>query len=143
MNGFLGPLRVDYIDGCRWLVTEPFVYHLAQADGLEFVRVDVGEITDFASIPRLLQLRWRSPGGPWDKPAVIHDQAYACPFVQHKDGSARRIDRGEADRIFYEAMGVTKTGGITRRLLYAGVRTGGWVVWRKYRQAEAGDRQSA
>lgn len=136
MNQFLSDLDVRYIDGRRWLVTAPFTYHLVQPNGPEFIRVDVGTITDFASIPKLLKLRWPSPGGPWDKPAVIHDELYTLPFVQHRTGTARRIDRKEADAIFFEAMGVTQTPEQKRWALWSGVRLGGWVAWNRYRRLE-------
>lgn len=136
MDNFPDPLHLKYIDGRRWLVTASFRYHLGSKAGDEFVRVDAGTLTDFASIPRPLKMLWPSPGSSVDRPAVCHDELYVLPFIQHVDGTARRIDRAEADRIFFEAMGVTKTPGLTRRLLWLGVRSGGWVPWRRYRKAE-------
>ncbi len=136
MNNFLSDLDVRYIDGHRWLIMAPFVYHLGTPDGPEFVRVDVGEITDFASIPRPLKMIWPSPGGKWDKPAVIHDELYVLPFVRHVNGSARRIERNEADSIFNEAMGVTQVNRVSRWMIHKGVRIGGSGAWDRYRQAE-------
>jgi hypothetical protein len=52
VRGFLDERDVRYIDGRRWLVRAEFRYYLRSPDGVEFVRADVGTITDFASIPR-------------------------------------------------------------------------------------------
>lgn len=137
VSGFLDELDLRYLDGVRWLVQASFRYHLHTPDGKEFVRLDVGSIINFASIPRPLKLFWPSPGGKYDKPAGIHDELYVLPFVQHVDGTARRIERDEADDIFNEAMGVMDVGGWTRRCLYRGVRVGGGGAWDRYREAEA------
>ena len=137
MTPFHGELDVRYVDGRRWLLTAPFTYHLVAKHGPEFVRVDVGTLTDFASIPRPLKLLWPSPGGRWDRPAVIHDELYVLPFIQHIDGSARRIERAEADAIFHEANGAAGVRWVVRQLLYRGVRLGGGVAWGRYRRREA------
>jgi hypothetical protein len=129
-------------------VLEDFVYHLGTADGREFVEVPAGFITDFASIPRGL---WNvlPPTGKYGKAAVIHDFLYQyrvisveqepcivpctvpnCPTCQ----PLRLCNRGEADRIFKEAMGVLGCSWFTRNIVYAGVRAGGWAAWRKHRK---------
>lgn len=137
MNNFLTDLDVRYLDGRGWQILEPFTYRLGGADGPEYVRVGVGFVTDFASMPRLLKLRWPSPGGPWDKPTVIHDCLYQERKVYNElSGGYRLVDRGEADAIFNEAMTVTGTLLTSRWAIYSGVRIGGWWAWRKYRKAE-------
>jgi Protein of unknown function (DUF1353) len=137
VNNFLTELRTEYIDGRGWKILEPFTYRLGHENGSEFVTVGAGFVTDFASIPRLLKLRWPSPGGPWDKPAVIHD----CLYQQRKvfngiNGTYRLIERAEADAIFHEAMKVTGTRGDDRWCIYRGVRLGGWKPWGKYRTSD-------
>jgi DNA segregation ATPase FtsK/SpoIIIE-like protein len=143
---FLTPLDVRYIDGKRWLLMASFGYRLGAPDGEEFVLSRAGSITNFASIPRPLKLIWPSPGGPWDKPAVIHDELYVRPYVfRHVDGKLawRRVERVEADDIFAQAMKVTKTNGASLRLLHRGVRIGGKGAWDRYRQAEAEQLETA
>lgn len=140
-NNFTTPLDVRRLDGGnRWEVLDAFRYHLGSPTGPEFVEVRIGRVTDFASIPIPFRWIWRSPGGPYDKPAVIHDELYENPYVQHVNGSRRRIERGEADAIFREAMEVPelKIRAVTQQSLYRGVRLGGWRAWGRYRAAEAG-----
>lgn len=137
MNNFTGDLLVKYLDGEQWEVAETFTYHLEHPEGDEYVHIGRGFITDFASIPRTVQLVWRSPGGKWDKPAVVHDCLYKTGYVTHVNDSTRTIDRDEADRLFYEAMAVTGVNWFARRMIYAGVRVGGWLPWGKYRGQDA------
>ena len=139
MAGFLSPLKLEYLDGRSWRVTEPFAYHLGDPDGPESVQIPVGFVTDFASVPRLL---WSifPPTGGYGKAAVIHDWLYQRRIVTCaiSDGIVPRlVDRGEADAILNEAMGVLGVGRLTRWMIRCGVRVGGWVAWRNYRQAEA------
>lgn len=136
MLRFLSPLRVEHIDGRRWRVLDGFEYRLGSPEGDEVVRVEAGTMTDFASIPRLLWAVWPPTGG-YTPAAVIHDLLYVLPYVQHRtQGAMRRIERGEADRIFLEAMAVQSVAWFTRRSLWLGVRLGGMAVWKKYRAAE-------
>jgi len=116
------------------MVLAPFTYRLGHPDGAEFVHVPVGFLTDFASIPRPFRWVWPSPGGRYDKPAVIHDALYQRGYVDRADGSRRIIERSEGDIIFREGMVVTETRDISRRSIYRGVRLGGWVAWNAYRE---------
>lgn len=136
MNNFLGPLRLDYIDGHSWQVVEGFTYRIGSPDGEEFVHIPEGFVTDFASIPRPLKVLWPSPGGPWDKPAVVHDFIYRFGYVQRNGGAIRRVTRLEADDIFREGMDVTDTRETAEYCLYRGVRLGGWNSWRKHRKSD-------
>ena len=90
--------------------------------------VPQGFKTDYASIPRAL---WAvlPPVGKYDAAAVLHDYCYQLGKLHD-----RPLDRGEADAILNEAMQVLNVPTWQRRLIYSGVRVGGWVVWRKYRE---------
>lgn len=138
MNQFTTPLDVRRMDtGNRWEVLAPFEFHLGSADGPEFVRVPVGFVTDFASIPFPVSRLLPPIGKPWDKASVIHDALYRFPEVQHITGTLRLVTRGEADGIYLEGMTVAGVNLLTRRTLWSGVRLGGWRPWGRYRQAEA------
>lgn len=137
-NNFLGDLVVrELTGGTAWEVYEPFTYHLCQPDGVQFVRIDKGFVTDFASIPRGLWNLWPPNRGKHAKPAVVHDCLYKTGYVSVEGGGQRRITRGEADAIFLEAMEVAGVGWLSRRLIYAGVRAGGWRAWGTHRHADA------
>jgi hypothetical protein len=95
-------------------------------------------VTDFGSIPRLLWwVRGLSPFGRLRRAYVVHDQLYQRPCVQSKAGT-RPVARKEADRILLEGCHVLGASWLNRRIIYRGVRLGGWVTWRRYRRLEHG-----
>jgi hypothetical protein len=91
------------------------------------ISVPEGFRTDYASIPRGL---WNilPPVGSYDAAAVVHDYCY-----QNGTLMGVPLTRGDADAILNEAMQVLHVPTWQRRLIYAGVRIGGWAVWKKYR----------
>lgn len=109
----LAPIRVEPVppDYRSWIVFDTFEYRLGSPDGPEFVRIEKGFETDFASIPRGL---WNllPPTGYYGKAAVLHDYLYRCTDVP----------RDICDRVFLEAMEVLQVKWITRRLMYRAVR---------------------
>lgn len=137
MSGFLSPLRLEFIDGSKWRVLKPFEYHLGAPDSDEVIVVPSGFLTDFASIPRGL---WNllPPTGLYGKAAVLHDWLYQHRTVTviARPPRVRLVDRGEADHVLKEAMEVLGVGRMTRWTIYAGIRAGGWLTWRRYRKAE-------
>jgi len=139
MSGFLSPLHIEEIpgDNCRWRLLEPCIYRLGSPDGTEWVDVPTSFVTDFGSIP---QLFWNLPGlspfGKLRRAYVVHDKLYVAPVVRTAT-SARAIDRAEADRILLEAAEVLGANWLNRRIIYRGVRVGGWMAWNGHRKAQA------
>lgn len=118
---------IAYVDGRRWRVTHDITYHLS--DGLH-VTVPAGYLTDMASIPR--PLWWivgpptgDGPGKQYGIAAVMHDYLYTL--------KSRTVSRSRADAAFLEVMLTTDVGPGWAYLLFAGVRIGGWLPWRKKR----------
>jgi hypothetical protein len=137
---FLSPLELEYMDGRQWKITAEFDYHLGAPDGIEYVKIPVGFITDFASIPRAF---WNilPPTGQYGKAAVVHDWLYQRRRVAgytptNKVAYVRYVERAEADATLNEAMQVLGVGRFTRAIIYGGVRVGGWVPWNSYRSKE-------
>lgn len=123
MSSFTEPLTVTKIAGGVWRVAKGFRYYVGKEDSADFVDVPEGFFTDFASVPRGL---WNilPPDGQHTQAAVLHDFLY----------NQRRIHgrtRKECDRIFLEAMKILGVSWMRRRLMYRGVRIGGWVAWNK------------
>ncbi len=123
------PLQLGWIDGRKWeVLSEDFDW--TDKKGRR-VCVPAGFVTDFASIPRAM---WPvlPPTGKYGKAAVLHDFMYQegvwC------DGTP--CTRGDADGVLKEAMADLGVRWTQRWTIYAGVRSGGWVSWRKYRKAE-------
>jgi hypothetical protein len=80
-----------FSDAQNWIVKEPVVYRVGVSNAS--VTVPRGFVTDFASIPTILQSIFQQ-NGPYSMPAVIHDYLYwtqACT-------------RPEADRLLLLAM---------------------------------------
>lgn len=139
MNNFVGDLLIEYIDGKRWKVLQGFTYRLVHADGLQYVHIPYGFITDFASFP--LQTFMHSPGGKWDKAAIVHDVLYKTGVVSVDGGDPRPMTRGECDDVLLEAMEVAGVDWFRRRIIYAGVRVGGWKAWNEHRKREREERE--
>lgn len=139
MNNFLTELAVTPLpDGRNWRVDPPpFVYHFGTPTGEDYVTVEAGFITDFASTPRVIWSLF-PPWGKYGKAAVVHDKLYRTRLVTNKAQGNWTVTRHEADCVLWEAMGVTGTPTVSRLCIYLGVRLGGWVAWNRYRRVELG-----
>lgn len=131
-SAFLGPLDIRRTAARRWITLAPLPYWSDVYGGL--LTVAARFVTDLASVPRL-PFVFLLTGDRAHGPAVIHDWLY-----QHPDWE----DRALADAIFYEAMGVDQPElGFeaeslwARVMIWTGVRAGGWLAWRRYRNRGA------
>ena len=127
MSAFLDPLRLRLIGPDRWILEGRFRY-LSDVAG-QIIESPAEFVSDLASVPRL-PFAYLIAGGRCPQAAVPHDLLY-----QHPDWE----DRPLADLIFWEAAGVTQPDlGIyaesdrIRRLMWAGIRAGGWKPWRDH-----------
>jgi hypothetical protein len=118
---FVGQLvvRVPLDDRGERTLALPLIYVTADGDP---ITVPAGARTDYASVPRLLHAIL-PPTGRYTYPAVVHDHLYR----------AGNVSRAHADRIFLEAMREVRVSLLQRWVMWAGVRVGGWVPWRRYR----------
>lgn len=80
--------------------------------------------SDGASMPRLF---WRLIGHPFQmqylREAILHDWLYRT----------QPCSRALADRIFYNLL-AGKVKEWRRKLIYLGLRLGGWIAWRQNRK---------
>lgn len=120
---FLTPLRFEQTGPRRWVVLEDLVYRSAI---LGTIKVPKGFVTDFASVPRLPFAYWLT-GGRGNAAAVIHDYLYRC----QRSGGVK-VSRSTADAVYYEALGAGTHAepGWAATLMWAGVRTFGWLAWK-------------
>ena len=102
----------------EFVLLEDVCYDVGKPNSGDRIVVKKGFVTDFASTPKVL---WGvyPPLGKYSASAIIHD------FLL-KEG---KRTRHEADRIFYESMGVLGIGKVQRYTLYAGVRLGTLGSW--------------
>lgn len=123
---FTGPLdyRYDY-DASRvlgedhWRVLRGFRYYIGELGSNGWVNVDCGELSDRASVPRIL---WSivPPDGAHGQAAVLHDKLCRTLTII-RDGVPVRITRAKADALFLEAMEALNTPWLRRRLAYTAV----------------------
>lgn len=112
MDRFPNPLQVELQpDRKQWRLLAPFSY-LDPDHGL--IEVPAGEVTDFASVPRL-PLTFALLGQYGHAAAALHDHLYATGW----------LPRAAADRVLLNAL---RSSGIARWrawLMWVGVRIGG------------------
>lgn len=106
---------------------DPFYYlvntigwdpEVSQARRYQPVRVPIGFVTDFASIPRVFWSILR-PDGMYSYAAIIHDYLYWEQF----------LSREISDEILKMCMEDFKVDSSTVATIYAGVRIGGKFAW--------------
>ncbi len=136
MSHFIGlPLSLDILPLARatWRVARALRF----IEGPIIVRVPVGWVTDLTSIPFYLPIRKEGLHTP---ASVIHDVLYAKAQVTYDmgDGSTveQAISRKQADQIYRRAMRALSVAPWRIRLIYCGVRAGGWWAWRRYRKGK-------
>lgn len=103
-----------------WYLGRPLQFELAPG---ELREAPAGMPTDGASIPRAARVVF-DVWGRAGRPAVMHDYLYRYGLT----------DRAAADRAFLAGLEAEGMGWWKRKTMYAAVRTGGWVVWRRYRR---------
>lgn len=119
MSRFTEILTVSPLaDGRTWVTRREFGYDIGTEGSGDTVEVEVGFMTDFASVPR--PLWWFLPQwGKYGNAAVIHDWCYW----------EQKRTRKDADDIFNEAMGVLEVPGWKKFLMYWAVKLGGAPAW--------------
>ncbi len=110
MSQFTTPAILEMLDDYRWRLVEPFRFYLS-ADTDDVIEVPAGNVTDLASVPRLLWALF-PPNGRYAKAAIIHDYLYA---------NALRT-KSAADRIFLDGMTVLGVPKWKRTVMYWAVR---------------------
>ena len=124
MSGFLNPIRAeDCVDGYCRVLLENVVYHVGSRSSTDQIVVPAGFKWDGGSVPRFL---WPllDPWGSASKAFLLHDYLY----------QTQQRSRLVSDAIFMEAMEVLGVGFVKRKLLYRGVRLGGWVAWGQHKK---------
>lgn len=138
MSGhFSAPLgRFDWIDGSNWRLVDGFRYYLTpdEGDAGDFVDVPAGFVTNFASIPRVLQNLCPTTG-KYAQIAVVHDKLFLAPVIR-TPASARPCTRAEANRIFLAGAEVLGVSWVVRRVMYRALQLGSGAAWDRYRAAD-------
>jgi len=103
-----------------WWLYQPFS---VQDDVIGLITVPVDFITDLGSIPRIF---WNliPPEGPATDGYVIHDWLY----------SSQTTTREQADQCLLRLMQKFGVGIVSRTLVYAALRSLGWIAWNSDRK---------
>jgi hypothetical protein len=123
------PLVHAFSDGSNWMLQSPLVHEIGK-DSPYIVIVPRGFVTDFASIPKPLQiLRGSLPiAFRYGNAAVVHDYLYW----------RQDCTREQSDNILEIAMMEAGVSLLERKLIHEGVRQFGQSAWdgnRRERQA--------
>lgn len=106
-------LGVDY-----WVVNKQFTCTF-DTDGLRYVTIPKGFLTDGASVPRMFWTmfpRW----GKYGQAACVHD--FLCEYLIISDnGKIRTITRKECDQFFLKLMIEMNIPKVQRQSMYWGV----------------------
>jgi hypothetical protein len=114
-----------YLDnGNDYELLENLIYHVGAEGSGEVIVVPEGSVTDWASIPFIVQAL--IPKSIGKRAAVVHDYLYKT------NGLGGLYTRKRCDEIFREALIVLGVPKRTVMELYWGVRVGGWKPWLKY-----------
>ena len=118
---FLTELVIRPVNGDEWELAQQL--HYKTLAGEEIV-VPIGFQMDLASIPRIFTPIF-PVHGKHTRAAVVHDWLYA----NRGHLPAGEFTRKEADTVFLEAMKELGVGWLKRSMMYAAVRSGGWLAW--------------
>ena len=151
MSNFKTPLIVEHLDGKDWIVREPFEFffyycrakrlilrnnEIERPSAIRTLRSQtlvsgVGEVTDFASIPKFIHIIF-SPTGDHVKAAVIHDLIYRNPELIN-EATNKPFTKEEADLLFLIGMEVLGVSWFKRNLFYQAVVSFGKSSWEENR----------
>jgi hypothetical protein len=112
-------LVVEVIDGEIFSVSQDF-YFYREKDKDEIYTVPAGFKSNFASVPRVLQLLF-SKRDVYSAASVLHDYLY----------TSKEISREKADLILKEGMLVLGSSKTSAYLFWLAVRLFGWSAWNK------------
>ncbi|HWL54266.1 MAG TPA: DUF1353 domain-containing protein [Chthoniobacteraceae bacterium] len=141
------PLNIPIKDGYR--LECDYIYRWVDEGRIYRIVVPAGFICDGASVPRFLwTLIGATPDGLNRAAALVHDFIYrnsgVLPngsFWEEAPGGRliALIDmpwtRVQADKLFARILREAGVPRLRRRLMYRGVRLGGWMSWHKRKKS--------
>ena len=126
-NTFLTPLIVEVMpNGKTFKIHHEFTWRGPVVD----IKVPIGFVTDFASIPRFARIIIPKLGKQ-NKAAVLHDYLYQHHQLTIK-GLRLTVSRKEADITFLDSMEALGVAKWKRLIMFICVRAFGFLAWRKH-----------
>ena len=122
LGGIDGEFDPRVKDGRRFTLSREFRIVIPE-EKIDIV-VPEGFVTDFNSVPRVMWAYF----APWEVPeaGVVHDWLYRYPGA---------LERGDCDTIHRKIMVFKGERASKARTAWLGLRSFGWLPWRKYRKA--------
>lgn len=117
MGVFVNKLIIEDINGKEWVLHETFKW---QSNDGYTITILPGFSTDFATVPKLLQLIF-PPTDKYDKACLIHDFLY----------TGNNINRKRCDDYFLEALKDCEVTFLKRYIMYFSVRLFGRYYFNK------------
>ncbi|MBX3747302.1 MAG: DUF1353 domain-containing protein [Verrucomicrobiae bacterium] len=126
--------------GARYSLVQPYSYQWSLGDRDLRIIVPRGTISDGASVPRVLwTITGITPDGLHRPAALVHDWFYRhrgevmvgrrWAGCSHWESLVTHWTRDESDRLFARLLRESGVSKPRRRLMYLGVRVGGWMAW--------------
>lgn len=103
--------------GDKWVLYSDLVYNDPE---FGLIAIPAGFQTDFASVPRI-PIIFEMCGDMGQAAALVHDYLY----------TEGHTTRAQTDKIFLNILLSTGVGKARSYAMYAGVRSFGWMFWRK------------
>lgn len=105
-----------------WRVERSFRYYVGAEGSAEFIDVQAGEETDFASVPRIFWTLF-PPDGPYTQAAVVHDKLCRQKGKIYNDQGQliRFYTAARSAEIFCEAMDVLEVPRIQKEIMHQAV----------------------
>jgi hypothetical protein len=133
------PVLTAYIDGDTWRLVRDVTYRVCEGPHAgKTLTMRSGFVFDWASTPSLLWFclpKAGKKGNPYGIAALIHDWLY-----RHRAIAGQPITRAEADEVFLEVLRYLGVHNWFARMMWSGVRVGGWLFWKS--GAAAGTEQT-
>ena len=143
MDGFSGKYSCDKVGWYGgWFGRPKFEFQSDLADPLTcclhgiLYRPDFHFFTDKGSVPRLIQTiaPYYFDRAKYERAYYFHDSAYAHGGVWvavHGGWEFKKITRKQADTMLRDMILLENGSKMNARLIYAGVRAGGWASWKR------------
>lgn len=124
---FLSDLKLRSIRGSDCFVLDGvLIFCYTHKSIARELRVPIGTLTDFASIPKFLRGFIDDNEGAIKDAAVVHDYLYSVQSSK----TYPEIDRAGADFVLFEAMKDLNAPLWKRRTVYWAVRLFGWLFYK-------------
>ncbi len=125
----------DVLDGQHFDLISALIFFSKERDG--FIVMPKGSRTDLASVPQIVQSVVPKTG-KWNRAAGLHDLGYryngAIPVfnIGQPLRNAGLIERLDVDNLLLEAMIADGVDPVHCKIIYEGVRMGGWDSWKDH-----------